>query len=215
MRVLVAENEPMLANQIKNLLSAQGLSVDVAPDGAEAQYRGQTEPYDVIILDHDLPIRDGRTVFRALRSDGLGTPVVVLTGDDTAEFDLAPDAQLTKPVNMPDLANHVRALIDRRVSNTETVYVKNAVRFDRATGDVLVGDAPVTLTAQETMILAYLFQNVGRLVSKDELSTHLYEANDDRQSNTIAVFVNRLRKKLGNDVIETVRGRGYIIKGAV
>lgn len=216
MRILVAQSEPLLAKQIETLLSSQGFLVDLAPDGSEAQYRGQTEPYDVIILDQDLPIKDGLSVFKTLRADGLGTPILMLTPyGQPVQFEIAPDAYLIKSLHMPELVSQVQALIDLKADQAGHVFAKNHVSFDSVAGQVSVAGDQVPLTVQETTILDYLFHNAGRFVSKDELSTRLYAGHDDRPSNTIAVFVNRLRKKLGDDVIDTVRGRGYIIKGAL
>lgn len=217
MRILIAEDEPVLASQIKTTLSSEGLTVDVAVDGAEAQYLGETEPYDVIILDLGLPIRDGITVLKNLRSGGSDTPVLILTArndwtDRVDGLDAGADDYVSKPFHMAELSARVRALIRRKAGKATAVFTKNEVTFDTRTNQVMVSGVPTNLTAQEVAVLSYLFHNSGRLVSRNELSEHIYQYEGDRDSNTIAVFVNRLRNKLGSDLIETVRGRGYVIK---
>ncbi|MDP5084623.1 MAG: response regulator transcription factor [Yoonia sp.] len=217
MRILIAEDEPVLASQIKSTLSSEGLTVDVAVDGAEAQYFGETEPYDVIILDLGLPIRDGITVLKNLRNGGNDTPILILTArndwtDRVDGLDAGADDYVTKPFHMAELSARVRALIRRKAGKANPIFSKNDVSFDSRTNQVMVKGIPTNLTAQEVAVLSYLFHNSGRLVSRTELSDHIYQYDGDRDSNTIAVFVNRLRKKLGSDLIETVRGRGYVIK---
>lgn len=217
MRILLAEDEPVLANQIKDTLKSEGLTVDIASDGAEAQYLGETEPYDVIILDIGMPIRDGLTVLRNLRTGGSDTPILMLTArndwtDRVDGLDAGADDYLTKPFHMAELSARVRAMIRRKAGKSNPVFEKDDVSFDSRTNQVMVKGVPASLTAQEIAVLSYLFHNAGRLVSRTELSEHIYQYEGDRDSNTIAVFVNRLRNKLGNDLIETVRGRGYVIK---
>jgi two-component system OmpR family response regulator len=219
MRILIAEDEPVLANQIKTVLASEGLAVDIAPDGAEAQFLGETEPYDMIILDIGLPIKDGLTVLKGWRSAGIDTPVLLLTArndwtDRVDGLDAGADDYVAKPFHMAELSARVRAMIRRKVGASNPVFTKNDVTFDSRTNQVMVSGIPTNLTAQEVAVLSYLFHNSGRLVSRTELSQHIYQYDGDRDSNTIAVFVNRLRKKLGNDLIETVRGRGYVIKAS-
>lgn len=219
MRILLAEDEPVLAGQIKDTLKSEGLTVDIASDGAEAQYLGETEPYDLIILDIGMPIRDGLTVLRNLRTGGNDVPILMLTArndwtDRVDGLDAGADDYVTKPFHMAELSARVRAMIRRKAGKTNPVFTKDEVSFDSRTNQVMVNGVPASLTAQEIAVLSYLFHNAGRLVSRTELSEHIYQYEGDRDSNTIAVFVNRLRKKLGNDLIETVRGRGYVIKAA-
>ncbi|KQI73391.1 transcriptional regulator [Loktanella sp. 5RATIMAR09] len=217
MRILIAEDEPVLASQLKKTLVSEGLTVDVAVDGAEAQYLGETEPYDVIILDLGLPIRDGLTVLKNLRSGGNDTAILILTArndwtDRVDGLDAGADDYLTKPFHMAELSARVRALIRRKAGKATPVFSKDDVTFDTRNNQVTVQGVPTNLTSQEIAVLSYLFHNSGRLVSRTELSDHIYQHEGDRDSNTIAVFVNRLRKKLGSNLIETVRGRGYVIK---
>jgi two-component system OmpR family response regulator len=219
MRILIAEDETVLANQIKTVLSAEGLAVDIASDGSEAQFLGETEPYDVIILDIGLPVRDGIAVLKSWRSSGIHTPVLLLTArndwtDRVDGLDAGADDYVAKPFHMAELSARVRAMIRRKVGQTNPVFTKDDVTFDSRTNQVMRSGVPQALTAQEVAVLSYLFHNSGRLVSRTEMSQHIYQYDGDRDSNTIAVFINRLRNKLGNDLIETVRGRGYVIKAS-
>ncbi len=219
MRILLAEDEHVLADQIKSVLKSEGRVVDIAGDGVEAQFLGETEPYDLIILDIGLPQRDGLTVLKSWRANGIETPVLILTARDgwsdrVDGLDAGGDDYLTKPFHMPELSARIRAMIRRQSGRANPVFCKDNVSFDSRNNQVMVGGMPASLTSQEIAVLSYLFHNSGRLVSRTELSEHIYQYDGDRDSNTIAVFVNRLRKKLGNDLIETVRGRGYVIKAA-
>ncbi len=219
MRVLLAEDEPQLCEQIKKLLSAEGRVVDVANNGADALHLGATEPYDMIILDIGLPERDGISVLREWRGAGIKTPVLILTARDgwserVDGLDAGADDYMTKPFHMPELAARVRAILRRQSGQLNPVIEMGDVSLDTRNGRVSVGGIPVDLTAQEIAVLTYLAHNIGRMVSRTELSEHIYEYDGDRDSNTIAVFITRLRKKLGPDLIITVRGRGYMIDTA-
>lgn len=219
MRILLAEDEPALAEQIKATLKSEGKIVDIASDGVEAQFLGETEPYDMIILDIGLPVRDGLTVLKSWRAMGKDTPVLILTArsdwtDRVDGLDAGADDYLTKPFHMGELSARVRAMIRRKVGQSNPVFRKDQISFDSRTNLVQRDGIPVSLTAQELAVLSYLFHNAGRLVSRSELAEHIYQYDGERDSNTIAVFVNRLRKKLGGDLIETVRGRGYVITPA-
>jgi two-component system OmpR family response regulator len=219
MRILLAEDEPVLCDQIKKLLSAEGRVVDLARDGEEACFLGATEPYDMIILDIGLPVRDGISILKEWRGNGISTPVLILTARDgwsdrVDGLDAGADDYMVKPFHLPELAARVRATLRRSSGRTNPLFEKDGVVFDTRHGRVTLGGVPVDLTAQEVAVLSYLVQNSGRLISRTELSEHIYNYDGDRDSNTIAVFVNRLRKKLGPDLIQTTRGRGYMIEAS-
>lgn len=216
MRLLLAEDETVLADQVKRLLSNEGHVVDVASDGEEAQFLGSTEDYDMVVLDIGLPNRDGISVLKNWREKGSTTPVLILTARDgwserVDGLDAGADDYMTKPFHMQELAARVRAMLRRSSGRTMPLFRNGNVTYDTRTGRTTVDDIPVDLTSQEAAVLAYLVHNSGRLVSRTELSEHIYEYDGDRDSNTIAVFVTRLRKKLGPDLIKTVRGRGYMV----
>lgn len=218
MRILLAEDEVVLCDQIKRLLSAEGRIVDVVHDGQEAGFLGATEPYDMIILDIGLPVRDGISILRDWRATGVTTPVLILTARDgwsdrVDGLDAGADDYLTKPFHLPELAARVRAALRRSSGRTNPLFERDGVVFDTRHGRATVQGVPVDLTSQEVAVLSYLIHNTGRLISRTELSEHIYEYDGDRDSNTIAVFINRLRKKLGPDLIQTMRGRGYMIDG--
>ncbi len=219
MRILLAEDEPHLCEQIKKLLNAEGRVVDVVHNGLDALHLGSTEPYDMIILDIGLPERDGLSVLRDWRGAGVKTPVLILTARDgwserVDGLDAGADDYMTKPFHMPELAARVRAILRRHSGQLNPLIEMGNVILDTRNGRVTVDDIPVILTAQEIAVLTYLAHNAGRMISRTELSEHIYEYDGDRDSNTIAVFVTRLRKKLGPDLITTVRGRGYMIDSA-
>lgn len=216
MRILLAEDEVVLCDQIKKLLTAEGRIVDVVHDGQEACFLGATEAYDMIILDIGLPLRDGISILKEWRGAGIGIPVLILTARDgwsdrVDGLDAGADDYLTKPFHLPELAARVRATLRRSSGRTNPLFERDGVIFDTRHGRATVQGVPVDLTSQEVAVLSYLIHNAGRLISRTELSEHIYEYDGDRDSNTIAVFINRLRKKLGPELIQTMRGRGYMI----
>lgn len=214
MRILVAEDDSTLSQQIKAALTEEGRAVDIAADGEEALFLGSTEPYDLVVLDIGLPERDGISVLKEWRKENVATPVLILTARDgwserVDGLDAGADDYMTKPFHMPELSARIRAMIRRQSGNVNPVFQKGPIVFDSRTNKVLNNGMPVSLTAQELAVLAYMFHNAGRMISRTELSEHIYEYDGDRDSNTIAVFVNRLRKKLGKDLITSARGQGY------
>jgi two-component system OmpR family response regulator len=216
MRILLAEDDLALSTQIKSILVSEGRAVDTAHDGEEALFLGSTEPYDLVVLDIGLPERDGISVLKEWRRANVTTPVLILTARDSWServdaLDAGADDYMSKPFHMPELSARIRAMLRRQAGHANPVFTKGPITFDSRNARVLKNGIPVTLTAQEVAVLSYLFHNAGRNVTRTELSEHIYEYDRDRDSNTIAVFVNRLRNKLGKDLVETVRGRGYSI----
>jgi len=214
MRVLIVEDEPNLGTQLKNSLEANGYAVDLANDGEDGHYLGSTESYDAIILDLGLPTIDGLTILDKWRKEGKVTPVLVLTARDSwsdkvAGLDAGADDYLAKPFQTQELIARLRALIRRASGNASSELVAGDVRLDTRSGRVTLAGEPIKMTAQEYKLLSYLIHHKGKVVSRTELIEHIYDQDFDRDSNTIEVFVTRIRKKLGADVITTIRGLGY------
>ena len=215
MRLLVVEDDKDLNRQIVNALENAGYAVDKAFDGEEGLYLGETEPYDAVILDLGLPKVDGVAVLQGWRRAGKTMPVLILTArdrwsDKVSGFDAGADDYVVKPFHVEELLARVRALLRRAAGHATSELVCGPVRLDTRASRVVVDGNPVKLTSHEYRLLSYLMHHQGRVVSRTELVEHLYDQDFDRDSNTIEVFVGRLRKKLGVDIIETVRGLGYI-----
>jgi len=217
MRVLIVEDEPTLARQLKTALEDAGYAVDHAADGEDGHYLGSTESYDAVILDLGLPEVDGLTVLDRWRKEGRVTPVLLLTARDSwsdkvAGLDAGADDYLAKPFQTEELIARLRALIRRSTGNASSELMAGDVRLDTRSGRVTLAGTPVKLTAQEFKLLSYLMHNKGKMVSRTELIEHIYDQDFDRDSNTIEVFITRIRKKLGADVISTTRGLGYSLE---
>ncbi len=217
MRVLVVEDEPTLAKQLRTALEGAGYAVDSAADGEDGHYLGSTENYDAVILDLGLPEVDGLTVLDRWRKEGRVTPVLVLTARDSwsdkvAGLDAGADDYLAKPFQTEELIARLRALIRRASGNASSELTAGGVRLDTRSGRVTLDGEPVKLTAQEFKLLSYLMHNKGKMVSRTELIEHIYDQDFDRDSNTIEVFITRIRKKLGADLISTTRGLGYSLE---
>jgi two-component system, OmpR family, response regulator len=213
-RVLVVEDEARLAAQLAGALADAGYAVDRAADGERADFLAQTERYDAVVLDLGLPRIDGLTVLRRWRESGLAFPVVVLTArgswhEKVQGIDGGADDYLAKPFRMEELLARLRALI-RRASGQITPEIRcGEVTLDSRIARVTRDGAPVKLTNHEFRVLSYLMHHQGRAVSQGELTEHIYAQDFDRDSNTVEVFIARLRRKLGAAFIETVRGFGY------
>ncbi|MCF3934447.1 response regulator transcription factor [Acuticoccus sp. M5D2P5] len=214
MRLLVVEDDRDLNRQLTDALKAAGYVVDTAFDGEEGHFLGDTEPYDAVILDLGLPEMDGITVLENWRRNNRSMPVLVLTArdrwsDKVAGIDAGADDYVSKPFHMEEVLARVRALIRRAAGNATNDLYCGPVHLDARASRVTVDGSMVKLTSHEYRVLAYLMLHQGRIVSRTELTEHLYDQDFDRDSNTIEVFIGRLRKKLKADVIETVRGLGY------
>jgi two-component system, OmpR family, response regulator len=218
MRLLIAEDEPELADQLKDAMTQVGYAVDVAADGEDALHLGNTEPYDAVILDLGLPLMDGIAVLERWRKAGRTMPVLVLTArdrwsDKVAGMDAGADDYLAKPFHMAELQARLRALIRRATGHASAELVCGPVRLDTRAATVTVDSQPVRLTGHEFRVLAYLMHHRGRVISRTELTEHIYDQDFDRDSNVVEVLVGRIRRKLDPDglrrPIETLRGRGY------
>ena len=214
MRVLVVEDEADLARQVKEALEKADYVVDVANDGEEGWFLGDTEPYDAVVLDIGLPEMDGVTVLNKWRGDGRDVPVLILTARDewsqkVQGFDAGADDYLTKPFRMEELIVRLRALIRRAAGHASAEISVGPVTLDTRSSKVTVDGNVIKLTAAEYKVLSYLMHHREKVVSRTELTEHIYDQDFDRDSNTIEVFIARLRKKIGGDLIQTVRGLGY------
>ncbi|WP_026380593.1 response regulator [Afifella pfennigii] len=219
MRVLVVEDDEDLNRQMVAALSEQGYAVDTALDGEEGHFLGESEPYDAVILDIGLPQMDGLSVLEAWRREGRTMPVLILTArdrwsDKVQGIDAGADDYVAKPFHMEEVLARIRALVRRAAGHASNELVAGPVRLDLRASRVTVAGNPVKLTSHEYKVLEYLMHHRGKTISRTELTEHLYDQDFDRDSNTIEVFVGRLRKKLGTDIIETVRGLGYRIDPA-
>ncbi|MFM9843762.1 MAG: response regulator transcription factor [Dongiaceae bacterium] len=214
MRVLVVEDDADLSRQLKAVLTEAGYAVDTATDGEEGHFLGDTEPYDAVVLDLGLPVIDGVTVLKRWRRAGRNMPVLILTARDrwsekVAGFDAGADDYVTKPFQIEEVLARIRALIRRAAGHSSGELECGGLQINSGSGRVTVDGDPVKLTAQEFRLLDYLMHHKGKIVSRTELTEHIYDQDFDRESNTIEVFVGRLRKKLGGDYIKTMRGLGY------
>ncbi len=219
MRVLVVEDEASLSRQLEAALGEAGYVVDCADDGEKADFMGQTEGYDAVVLDLGLPKIDGLTLLRRWRDQGLSVPVVVLTArgawhEKVQGIDGGADDYLSKPFRMEELLARLRALIRRSGGQARPELRCGSVTLDPRSARVTRDGESVKLTGHEFRVLSYLMHQQGRVVSQSELTEHIYAQNFDRDSNTVEVFVARLRRKLGSACIETVRGLGYRMESA-
>ena len=205
MRILLVEDDPDLSRQLKLALDDAGYAVDHAPDGEEAHFLGETEPYDAVILDLGLPKMDGVSVLERWRRENMAAPVLILTArgawsEKVAGFDAGADDYLTKPFHTEELLARLRALLRRSAGHAAPSLSCGGLRLDPRAARASVDGEP---------LLHYMIMHQGRVIGRTELVEHLYDQDFDRDSNTVEVFVGRVRKKIGADRIETVRGLGY------
>ena len=218
MRVLVVEDELRLREELATRLRQEGFVVDQAADGEEGQYLGREYPIDVGVVDLGLPKLSGIDLIRHLRSEGKAFPILILTARDRWQdkvegLEAGGDDYLVKPFHMEELLARLKALMRRSAGWTQSELIFGALHIDIGTQQVIVDEKSIELTAYEYRVLEYLVLRAGQVVSKSELTEHIYDQDFDRDSNVIEVFIGRLRRKLDPDgalnVIETLRGRGY------
>tara|TARA_B100000989_G_scaffold253561_1_gene202016 strand:- start:145 stop:807 length:663 start_codon:yes stop_codon:yes gene_type:complete len=214
MRVLLVEDDPNLLKQIKQSLEDNGYTVDVASDGEEGHFLGDTEPYDTVILDLGLPKIDGLTVLEKWRKDNKKFPVLILTARDrwsekVSGFDSGADDYVTKPFQMEELLARLRALIRRSAGHASSDIECGPLKIDTKSNKVFINGTKLKLTSHEYKIIEYFLHHQDKIITRTELTEHIYDQDFDRDSNTIEVFIGRLRKKLGANLIKTERGYGY------
>ena len=218
MRLLLVEDEPRLAETLASALGVSGYAVDIASDGERGDFLVQTERYDAVVLDLGLPVVDGLTLLSRWRTSGITVPVLVLTAraswhEKVRGIDGGADDYVAKPFQVEEVLARLRALIRRSNGHAGPELRCGAVALDTRLSRVTVDGAPVKLTGHEFRVVSYLMHHRDRLISQAELTEHIYAQSFDRDSNTVEVFVARLRKKLGAGFIETVRGLGYRVNG--
>jgi two-component system OmpR family response regulator len=213
-RVLIVEDEARLSRQLAKAMGDAGYAVDCADDGERADFLTHTEQYDAVVLDLGLPKVDGLTLLRRWRDAGLAVPVLVLTArgswhEKVQGIDGGADDYVAKPFRMEEVLARLRALIRRASGQTGALLHCGSITLDPRAARVTVAGTPVRLTSHEFRVLSYLMHHRGRVVPQTELSEHIYAENLDRDSNTVEVFIARLRRKVGSTAIETIRGLGY------
>lgn len=215
LRVLVVEDEPVLARQLAKSLAGAGYAVDCAADGEHADLLASSERYDAVVLDLGLPKIDGLTLLRRWRQAGMHAPVLILTArgswhEKVQGIDGGADDYVAKPFRIEEVLARIRALLRRATGNLQASELRcGQLALDPRTTRVTLAEEPVKLTSHEFRVLSYLMHHRGRVVPRAELIEHIYAQDCDRDSNTVEVFIARLRRKLGAAAIETVRGLGY------
>lgn len=214
MRLLLVEDEPTLRAQLRAGLQEAGYVVDEAGNGRDAHFLGESENYDAVVLDLGLPLLDGLTVLKRWRTARRTMPVLILTARDNwhekvSGIDAGADDYVTKPFHTEELLARLRALIRRANGQASAVLQCGLLMLDTRTSRVTLNGQALPVTSHEYKVLEYLMHRPNTVVSRTELTEHIYAQDFDRDSNTIEVFVGRLRKKLPPDMIETVRGLGY------
>jgi Response regulators consisting of a CheY-like receiver domain and a winged-helix DNA-binding domain len=217
MRVLIVEDDPRIADDIHRTLSSSGYTSEIAADGEEAWFRGDTEDYAAIILDLGLPKLDGMSVLKRWRTAGNRTPILILSARGTWServdgINAGADDYLPKPFEMEELLARLRSIVRRSTGNPVPVIEIGDVRLDERQMRISVRGVPINVTPLEYRLISYLMHHQDRIVSQMELSEHVYAQDHEHESNAMEALVSRIRRKLGIDLIETRRGFGYGIK---
>ncbi len=218
MRLLLVEDDQKLVDYLKSDLSKAGFAVDTANNGLDGEYLGDSEPYDVVVLDLGLPQKSGIDVLQGWRARENPVPVICLTSRDqwyerVDGFKSGADDYLGKPFHIEELIARIRALISRKHGNVSNYIRSQSLRLDEDAQQVVLEDDTVyALTGTEFRLLRYMMLNGGKILSKSNLSEHVYDHASERDSNLIEVYIRRLREKIGNKMILTKRGQGYVFK---
>ncbi|MBB5320104.1 response regulator [Marinobacter oulmenensis] len=218
MKILLVEDDQALANGLARTLKDAGVLVEVAGDGRQADFLVSTECYDAVVLDLGLPDGNGTQWLSRWREQGIDLPVLILTArerwsDKAAGFSAGADDYVTKPFETAEVLFRLRALVRRAHGHSHPVLNVGDIALDTHAGQVTRSGMPVSLTAQEFRLLSHLIHAAPRIVSRIELSEHVYDGDQEPDSNVIDVQVSRLRRKLGSEAIETIRGQGYRMMG--
>jgi two-component system OmpR family response regulator len=217
MRVLIVEDDLRMASLLRRGLTGEGLAADVAANGEDALWLAQAHPYDAIVLDVMLPGLDGFETCRRLRGDGVWVPVLMLTARDAVDdrvvgLDSGADDYLVKPFAFAELLARLRALARRAEGERPAVLVVGDLRLDPATREVWRGDAPIVLSSKEFALLEIFMRRPGQVISRLDLIEHAWDFAYENRSNVVDVYIRRLRRKIGADAVETVRGAGYRLR---
>lgn len=214
MRALIVEDDARILGTLKNAMAEAGFAVDTAEDGEDAEFLGSTESYDVVVLDIGLPRLDGISVLQRWRSAGRTMPVLILTAreewsEKVRGFRAGADDYVVKPFRTEEVIVRCRSLVRRAAGHATSELACGPLLLDTQLGIITLDGLPLKLTAFETRMLAYLIHHAERPITRTELSEHLYERDTDRDFNSIEVIIGRLRRKIGRNLIETIRGQGY------
>jgi len=214
MKILIIEDEQLLATQISSAVDQAGWVAETSSDGIDALYRATSEKWDAMVLDLGLPKLDGMTVLKSIRDEGINTPIIILSARDALSqriegLNAGADDYLTKPFEMIELTTRVRAHLRRSLGQPSPVLQLGNLSLDTRVSKVLWKGQRIDLTALEYKVVAYFMHNPEKVISRTELIEHIYKQDFDRDSNTIEVFIGRIRKKISPTIIKTVRGLGY------